>query len=117
MKFNLLLIPCAIFLCGCDVPTGSTSGDGELTCEVEGFQNSLSTTADEMEGKSGTDLVKMEQTESIREKPEDMTDEELVEFYTNEENFVKTTHQVAFSLIVKCRTTEELVDYYLQREE
>ena len=75
------------------------------------------TSVDELEGKSGNDLVTLEQLTATQERSGELNDEELVEFYTNEENFVRTTHQVAFSRIIKCRTSDELVDYYLQKED
>ena len=118
----VLIFACIAFGCDAptnstpDAPTSSTQDDGERVCEVEGFEHSLATTVDELENKSGDDLVRLTQSTIVVEKPEDLTDEELVEFYTNEDNFAETTHEVPFSRIIKCRTGDELVEYYLEKD-
>ncbi len=88
--------------------------DGDTrACEVRGFDWALRTTADELEGKWGNDLVRLTEVRMINEPPEMMTGEELIEFFTNDDNFEKTTHEIPYSQIIICRTQEELQEHYL----
>ena len=115
MKYYLFLMLLIFSLLGCDGSSSSDNENGRLTCEVEGFENRLSTTTHELNNKKGDDLVMMVQAEIANGSTEDLTTEQLVDFYTNEDNFVEIKHAIAYSRIIKCRTDEEIVEFYLQQ--
>ncbi len=89
--------------------------DGEMSCEVQGFEEELATTVDELEGKSGHDTVVFTRSTAIATPDDDATDDELIEFYTNEDNFVESSHQVPYDRIIECRDLNEIVDELLEQ--
>ena len=112
-----ILIPLAMICSGCDSPAERVADDmwedGERACEVEGFDVGLRTTIDELEGKAGDDLVTLTELTLVSEPPDRMTGDELVEFFTDDNNFEEITHQVPYAQITVCRTQEEFEEYFL----
>lgn len=78
----------ALLCVGCDDTIGHDSSNSELICEIDGIEDTLSTTSDELKGKKGDDWFKFTKMEPVTELSENATIDEVVDFYANEENFV-----------------------------
>ena len=105
----------AMLCLGCDDPTSTHVFDREYKCKIEGHEGTLSTSADELEGKSGDDWVTFMESEAVTELSGNETVDEIVVFLNNEENWVRTPHEVPFSRIISCQELDALADAYLER--